>query len=211
MEDIIISLNASNIIVNLFFVIIVFIIGAFLAKKFSKATEKLLINIRLDQAIKNLGWQQFFEKYKANVKVSNFLGIIIEFYILLITLMVSSEILNFPVLTNFFLNIVEYYPNILISMVIFVIAVFVAEFSKKIIYLDSKDKYSSSLGSFIASATWILAILAILYQLNIVPELVIVLFMGATITLVLIVGLSFGLGGQEIVKKFLKKFEKKIK
>ncbi|MDD3046196.1 MAG: hypothetical protein PHH88_00780 [Candidatus Pacebacteria bacterium] len=211
MEDIIISLNASNIIVNLFFVIIVFIIGAFLAKKFGKATEKLLINIRLDQAIKNLGWQQFFEKYKANVKVSNFLGIIIEFYILLITLMVSSEILNFPVLTNFFLNIVEYYPNILISMVIFVIAVFVAEFSKKIIYLDSKDKYSSSLGSFIASATWILAILAILYQLNIVPELVIVLFMGATITLVLIVGLSFGLGGQEIVKKFLKKFEKKIK
>ena len=125
--------------------------------------------------------------------------------------MVSSEILYFPVLTNFFLNIVEYYPNILISMVIFVIAVFVAEFSKKIIYLDSKDKYSSSLGSFIASATWILAILAILYQLNIVPELVIVLFMGATITLVLIVGLSFGLGGQEIVKKFLKKFEKKIK
>lgn len=211
MEDIIISLNASNIIVNLFFVIIVFIIGAFLAKKFGKATEKLLTNIRLDQAIKNLGWQQFFEKYKANVKVSNFLGIIIEFYILLITLMVSSEILNFPVLTNFFLNIVEYYPNILISMVIFVIAVFVAEFSKKIIYLDSKDKYSSSLGSFIASATWILAILAILYQLNIVPELVIVLFMGATITLVLIVGLSFGLGGQEIVKKFLKKFEKKIK
>lgn len=211
MEDIIISLNASNIIVNLFFVIIVFIIGAFLAKKFGKATEKLLINIRLDQAIKNLGWQQFFEKYKANVKVSNFLGIIIEFYILLTTLMVSSEILNFPVLTNFFLNIVEYYPNILISMVIFVIAVFVAEFSKKIIYLDSKDKYSSSLGSFIASATWILAILAILYQLNIVPELVIVLFMGATITLVLIVGLSFGLGGQEIVKKFLKKFEKKIK
>lgn len=211
MEDIIISLNASNIIVNLFFVIIVFIIGAFLAKKFGKATEKLLINIRLDQAIKNLGWQQFFEKYKANVKVSNFLGIIIEFYILLITLMVSSEILNFPVLTNFFLNIVEYYPNILISMVIFVIAVFVAEFSKKIIYLDSKDKYSSSLGSFIASATWILAILAILYQLNIVPELVIVLFMGATITIVLIVGLSFGLGGQEIVKKFLKKFEKKIK
>lgn len=211
MEDIIISLNASNIIVNLFFVIIVFIIGAFLAKKFGKATEKLLINIRLDQAIKNLGWQQFFEKYKANVKVSNFLGIIIEVYILLITLMVSSEILNFPVLTNFFLNIVEYYPNILISMVIFVIAVFVAEFSKKIIYLDSKDKYSSSLGSFIASATWILAILAILYQLNIVPELVIVLFMGATITLVLIVGLSFGLGGQEIVKKFLKKFEKKIK
>ena len=211
MEDIIISLNASNIIVNLFFVIIVFIIGAFLAKKFGKATEKLLINIRLDQAIKNLGWQQFFEKYKANVKVSNFLGIIIEFYILLITLMVSSEILNFPVLTNFFLNIVEYYPNILISMVIFVIAVFVAEFSKKIIYLDSKDKYSSSLGSFIASATWILAILAILYQLNIVPELVIVLFMGATITLVLIVGLSFGLAGQEIVKKFLKKFEKKIK
>jgi len=211
MEDIIISLNASNIIVNIFFTIIVFIIGVFLAKKLKKATERLLINIRLDQAVKNLGWQDFFEKYKANVKISKVIGFIVELYVLLITFMISSEILDFSVLTNFFLNLVEYYPKVLISAVIFIIAVFVAEFSKKIIYLDSKDKYSSSLGSFIASATWILAILAILYELNIVPALIQILFIGVTFTLVLIVGLSFGLGGQEIVKKFLKKFEKKIK
>lgn len=211
MEDIVISLNASNIIVNIFWTIIIFIVGIFLAKKLGKATKKLLSSVRLDQAVKNLGWQHFFEKYNAKINISGFLAIIVEVYILLITFMVGSEILNFSVLTNFFLNIVEYYPNILISSVIFIIAVFVAEFSKKIIYIDENDKYSNVLGSFVASATWILAILAILYQLNIVPELVVTLFIGVTATLVLIIGLSFGLGGQDIVRKFLKKFEKKIK
>lgn len=125
--------------------------------------------------------------------------------------MVSSEILNLTILSEFFLKVVDYYPNILISSIIFIIAVFVAEFSKKIVYASSDLKYSNTPGVFIGAATWILAVLAILYQLKIVPELIITLFIGVTAALALTFGIAFGLGGQDLVKNFLKKIEKKIK
>jgi len=54
-------------------------------------------------------------------------------------------------------------------------------------------------------------VLAIMYQLKIVPELIITLFIGVTAALALTFGIAFGLGGQDLVKNFLKKIEKKIK
>ena len=211
MEDIIISLNNSNIIASMFWAIVVLIIGLFLSKKLGSVTQNLLENIRLNQATKNLGWHSFFEKYRAKLNASKFFGLIIQIYILLITSMVSSEILNLTILSEFFLKVVDYYPNILISSIIFIMAVFVAEFSKKIVYASSDLKYSNTPGVFIGAATWILAVLAIMYQLKIVPELIITLFIGVTAALALTFGISFGLGGQDLVKNFLKKIEKKIK
>jgi len=211
MENIITSLANINFISNIFWAILVFAIGIILSKKGGSIIEELLQNIKLNQITKNLGWHNFFEKYNAKLNASRFFGMIVELYIILITFMVSTEILNLTVLSEFFLNVIQYYPNILISSLIFIMAVFVAVFSKKIVYAGADLKYSNTLSVFIGASTWVLAALAIFYQLKIVPDLIITLFVGVVAALALTFGLSFGLGGQEIVKNFLKDIQKKIK
>jgi len=211
MEDIIISLNSTDILSNMIWATLVFVIGLILSLKIRNITQNLLEGIRLNQATKNLGWHRFFERYNAKLNASKFFGIIIGLYVLLITFMVSSEILNLTILSEFFLKALEYYPNVLISSVIFILAVFTAEFSKKIVYASSNLKYSNTLSVFIATSTWVLAALAIFYQLKIVPDLIVTLFIGVVAALSLTIGISFGLGGQDLVKNFLKKIEKKIK
>jgi hypothetical protein len=53
--------------------------------------------------------------------------------------------------------------------------------------------------------------LAILYQLKIIPELILVVFIGVVAIIVLVIGISFGLAGKEVASKFLKEFEDKLK
>ena len=201
----------NNIIVNLIWAVLILVLGCFLAKKAGIMIENLLKKIRLNQAVKNLGWHAFFERYKTRLNVSKFFGLVFEGYLFLIVMMISTEILNLMVLSNFFLNIVNYYPNIFIASIIFIIAVFFAEFSKKIVYADADLKYSNTLSILISGSAWVLAGLAILYQLKIVPDLILALFRGVTLALALAFGISFGLGAKDLISKFLKEFFKKIK
>ncbi|MFA7142111.1 MAG: hypothetical protein WC157_02295 [Candidatus Paceibacterota bacterium] len=201
----------NNIIVNLIWAVLILVLGCFLAKKAGIMIENLLKKIRLNQAVKNLGWHAFFERYKTRLNVSKFFGLVFEGYLFLIVMMISTEILNLMILSNFFLNIVNYYPNIFIASIIFIIAVFFAEFSKKIVYADADLKYSNTLSILISGSAWVLAGLAILYQLKIVPDLILALFRGVTLALALAFGISFGLGAKDLISKFLKEFFKKIK
>lgn len=201
----------NNIIVNLIWAVLILVLGCFLAKKAGIMIESLLKKIRLNQAVKNLGWHAFFERYKTRLNVSKFFGLVFEGYLFLIVMMISTEILNLMILSNFFLNIVNYYPNIFIASIIFIIAVFFAEFSKKIVYADADLKYSNTLSILISGSAWVLAGLAILYQLKIVPDLILALFRGVTLALALAFGISFGLGAKDLISKFLKEFFKKIK
>jgi capsular polysaccharide biosynthesis protein len=55
-----------------------------------------------------------------------------------------------------------------------------------------------------------LPILAILYQLKVVPELIFNIIIGFVAFIVLFLGLSFGLGGKDFAAKILEDLEKKI-
>jgi HAD superfamily phosphoserine phosphatase-like hydrolase len=78
-------------------------------------------------------------------------------------------------------------------------------------FKEEKVTYSNFLGNIIASSVWVIAILAILYQLQIAQTLILIAFIGFITLIVLTVGIAFGLGGKEIAKKTLEDIEKKIK
>ena len=128
--------------------------------------------------------------------------------------MASAEIIGLPQFSQFLGQIVGYFPNIFIASLIFIGAVFASDFSQKImIAVLEKEKitYSRFLGRMIRWAIWSLATLAILYQLQIAPNLVMTIFVGFVGTIVIAVGIAFGLGGQEIAAKILREFEEKIR
>jgi len=194
--------------------LIIIIFGWIISNRIKVFFTKFFDKLRLNQILKSLGWEGFFDRYDTRMNFSKFFGIIIEIYFFLLFLIISLEVLNLETAGKLVSGVVEYYPNIFIAMIIFVSTVFVADFSKKIVVGSlEKEKitYSNFLGDIISSGAWILAILAILYQLQIVQTLVLAIFIGAIALIVLSLGLAFGIGGKDMAKKILEEMEDRVK
>lgn len=199
---------------DIIWAIVILIAGLIIAKIIKRYVIFLLNKIRLNQTLKLLGWQNFFDRFETKMDAPKFLGIITEIYFLLLFLIMSFDVLHLDTINRVLQNVVEYYPNIFVAALIFIFAVFIADFSRKIVvgsFGKGKITYSSFLGDIIAAGTWILAILAILYQLQIVPTLILCIFIGVVSLIVLTVGIAFGLGGKDIANKILKDLEDRMK
>ena len=194
--------------------LIVIISGWAISNRIKALSVNFFNKLRINQILKSLGWESFFDRFDTKMNVSKFFGSIIEFYFFLLFLVISLDILRLETLGKIVSGVVEYYPNIFISMIIFIATIYIADFSKKIVIgcLDKeKITYSNLLGDIISSGAWVLAILAILYQLQIVQTLVLVIFIGAIALLVISLGLAFGFGGKDMAKKILEDIENRVK
>ncbi len=203
-----------DVLPNIFLGIVIILLGLYISKKIRDLVIHFLNRLRLNQMLSSLGWQEFFNRFNTKLDIPRFFGTITQIYFLLWVVLVVLDMLSLSIVGNIISNIINYYPNIFISIVIFIVAVFIADFSKKIIVSDFREEkltYSNFLGNIIASSVWVIAILAILYQLQIAQTLILIAFIGFITLIVLTVGIAFGLGGKEIARKTLEDIEKKIK
>lgn len=203
-----------DVLPNIFLGIVIILLGLYISKKIRDLVIHFLNRLRLNQMLSSLGWQEFFNRFNTKLDIPRFFGTITQIYFLLWVVLLVLDMLSLSIVGDIISNIINYYPNIFISIVIFIVAVFIADFSKKIIVSDFREEkltYSNFLGNIIASSVWVIAILAILYQLQIAQTLILIAFIGFITLIVLTVGIAFGLGGKEIAKKTLEDIEKKIK
>ena len=203
-----------DVLPNIFLGIVIILLGLYISKKIRDLVIHFLNRLRLNQMLSSLGWQEFFNRFNTKLDIPRFFGTITQIYFLLWVVLLVLDILSLSIVGDIISNIINYYPNIFISIVIFIVAVFIADFSKKIIVSDFREEkltYSNFLGNIIASSVWVIAILAILYQLQIAQTLILIAFIGFITLIVLTVGIAFGLGGKEIARKTLEDIEKKIK
>jgi len=206
--------NIISSLPNLIWALLVLFLGLIVGSKLKDYTIDVLKKIRLNQMLRSLGWESFLEKYNTQINVSKFIGDLVCIFFILLFLTISFDILGLAQINSLIQEIINYFPNIFIAIIIFIFTVFLADFSKKIVVVSlEKEKlaYSSILGDVISSVAWILAVLAILYQLKIVPELILTIFIGFIAFIVLFFGISFGLGGKDFAAKIIEDLEKKIK
>ncbi|MBU0546747.1 MAG: hypothetical protein ABH876_01750 [Patescibacteria group bacterium] len=199
---------------NLIWAIWIFIIGLFVSKWVGNLVSRFLEKIQLGQAIKRMDLEERLMTSDTYFNVPKFFGRITSCFVTLLFLMASAEIIGLLQFSQLLAQAIAYFPNIFIASLIFITAVFISDFSQKImIAVLEKEKitYSRFLGRIIRWIIWSLSILAILYQLQIAPDLIMTIFIGFIGTIVIAVGIAFGLGGKDIATKILKEFEEKIR
>jgi len=199
---------------DLLWALIILFFGWIISMKIKDVVINFLNKLRLNQMLKALGWENFFDRFDTKLNVPKFFGIIVEIYFFLLFLIISLDVLNLKTVSGLVSGVIEYYPNIFIGIIIFIFTVFIADFSKKIIVgnLDKeKIVYSNFLGDIVSSGAWVLAILAILYQLQIVQTLILTIFIGVVALIVITLGIAFGLGGKDLAKKILEDVENRVK
>jgi len=179
-------------------------LSCWLAKKISRILEKT----SLDKIAKSIQLDGI-----PGGSLHGFIGEILKYSFLLIALMVATDIAGLQQVSGFLVSIIKFLPNIYISLAILFIALFAESFCRKIIVGSvegEKFVYSKILGETARISIRILAILAVLYQLKIAQALALSVFIALLATLALAVGISFGMGGKDIAKKFLDEVKKKI-
>jgi len=194
--------------------LIIIFFGWLISNRIEALSIKFFDKLRLNQILKSLGWESFFDRFDTKMNFSKFFGILIEIYFFLLFLTISLDVLNLGTAGKIVSGVIEYYPNIFISIIVFIVTVYIADFSKKIVVGNlEKEKitYSNFLGDIVSSGAWILAILAILYQLQIVQTLILAIFIGVIALIVVSLGLAFGIGGKDMAKKILEDIENRVK
>ncbi len=206
--------NLTEVSPPIFWAGLVLFIGIFVAKWLGRISVAFLNQIRLNQVLKRVGLEEALSKIDTRLNAPKFFGELVKWFFIIVFLMVSFEILGLTQFSQFLEKVIGYYPNIFIAALIFLVAVFLSDFSQKIVVgtLEAeKITYSRLLGRVIRWLIWLFAILAILYQLQIAPSLILVVIIGMAATISIALGIAFGLGGKDLAAKILKELEEKLK
>lgn len=194
--------------------ILIFLIGFFISKWVGNIVTRFLEKTRINQVAKRIGWEEAFPKIDTKLNLPKIFGEVVTLFLIILFLVASTEILGLVQFSQTLRDVLSYFPNIFIACLIFILAIFLTDFSQKIVVASLEKEritYSRLMGRIFQWAIWILAILAILYQLKIVPALILTIFIGVVALIVITLGIAFGLGGKDLATKILKELEEKIR
>jgi len=202
-----------NFIPTLIGAILVFIVGWFIAIAIGKLVAEILKRIKFDRLFEKGAWKAALEKAELKISASEFIGAIFKWVLIIVFLQVAVGILGWMQFAVLLGKVIGYLPNVIVAALIFVVAVVVADIVEKVVVAaaeGAKFAYTHLAGAIVKWSIWIFAILAILRQLIIVPELVEALFKALVYGIVAMLVISFGLGGKEVATEILQNLKKKL-
>lgn len=199
---------------NLIIAIIIFIIGWVIASLVGKAIDQVISALKIDNLFKSAGADELMNRAGMKLNVGGFLGGVVKWFVIVVFLMTSLEILGLSQVNDFLRESVLYYlPQVIIAALVLVIASVIARAMKKVVSASAKAANVNSanlLGSIANYAIWIFAFIIVLSELGIATAFMQILFSGLVAMLAIAGGLAFGLGGKENASKALNKIAEDI-
>jgi small-conductance mechanosensitive channel len=181
---------------------VVLVVGYIAARLVGQAIGKLSEKIGLQTAAERSGLAQSMQHMGIKRGVPAILGTIVFWLLMCVFVMASFNILGLEKLSQAMQSLVDYIPKVLVATVLVVIGLLVASFLRGLI-ATSADRVGISYASQLASACYyVLAVLtfsAAFNQLGIAFALLDNLIMIAFGGLAVGFGLSFGLGGRDVM------------
>ncbi len=183
------------------FAIIVFIIGWIVAAVIGKAVEQVISALKIDKALGSAGADGVMERAGMRLNVGGFIGGVVKWFIIVVFLVASLDILSLTAVTDFLKNdVLGYLPHVIVAALVLVIATVVADFMGKVVMTSAKAggvRSANFLGTLTRYSIWIFAFIIALSELGIATAYMQILFTGLVAMLALAGGLAFGLGGKE--------------
>jgi small-conductance mechanosensitive channel len=133
--------------------------------------------------------------------------------LVIVFLSIAVEILGLAQFASVLNRLIVWLPNVVIAVVVFVVAVIIADILNRLIRASVNKmgiKYGGFLGAIVRWAIYIFAGLAILLQLGVAPTIIQSIVVGFVGMLALALGLAFGLGGKDAAAKLIEDLKSKI-
>lgn len=199
---------------KLIIAIIIFAIGLLVASILGKFVNKIISSLKVDKAFQSVGVDEMLHKGGFTLNSGHFIGGLVKWFLVIVFLVASIDILGLSEVNNFLNNVVlNYLPNVIVAALILIVAAFIAHAMQKIVVGSAKAAGAPSthfLGGLTKWSIWAFAILAALYQLGIAGAFAQTLFTGFVAMVAIAGGLAFGLGGRDAAARYVEKLRKDI-
>ncbi|MFA7216628.1 MAG: hypothetical protein WC095_01445 [Candidatus Paceibacterota bacterium] len=199
---------------SLIVALVILAIGWAIGAIISKGISKFMDMIKFDESLKKAGFEEFVKRAGLNLNSGHFLGSLVKYFIILVFLIASFDVLGLGQVTSFLQQIVlGYLPQLIIAVLILLVGVVVGDVMGRIVVASSRTARLHSanlLGAVTRWAIWIFAILVALSQVGIAGAFIQTLFTGFVVAVSLALGLAFGLGGQNAAGRTIEKIQNEI-
>lgn len=199
---------------SLIVALVIFVIGWAIGALIEKVVAKFMEVIKFDEALKKAGFEGFVKRAGFNLHSGKFLGGLVKYFIVIVFLIASFDVLGLNQVTAFLQQIVlGYLPQLIIAVLILMVGAVVGDLMSRVVSGTVRSAGIASanlLGSVTRWAVWIFALLVALSQMGIAGNFIQTIFTGFVVALSLALGLSFGLGGQEAAKHTIEKIKEEV-
>jgi hypothetical protein len=206
--------GVASFVPTLVIAIVIFAIGWVLAALVEKIVESIFRSLKVDSALKTAGVDEVMKRTGHPLNSGVFVGSLVKWFIIVVFLMASFDVLNLPEVNRFLRDVVlTYLPQLIVAVLILMVSVVIGEAMQKIVAASARAAHVKSahlLGVLTRWAIWIFAILTALFQLGIAPGLIQTIVMGIIAGAALAFGLAFGLGGRDYASGVIEKTAHKL-
>ena len=199
---------------NIIVAVIIFVLGWLVGAALGRIISQVIKAIKLDAALKNTGLNEAVERAGFTLDSGAFLGMLVQWFFIIVFLMASLEVLGLTQVNLFLQNVVlAYLPQVIVAALILLVGAVVAQVAKDIVGGAAKAAGvhgAGFAGSIAMWAVWIFTLIAALDQLQVAQAFIQTLYTGVIIAVSLAVGLAFGLGGQEAAARAIEKMRSQL-
>ena len=195
---------------NLLGAIILFIIGWIVGSVIGKAITQVFAALKIDSLFESAGASTIVNRAGLRLNVGGFIGGLVKWFIIIVFLMASLQILGLTQVNEFLRDAVLFYlPKVIIATLVLVIATVLADSMRKIVKasaMAANVRSANMLGSIVKYAIWTFAFIIALSELGIATTFMQTLFIGIVAALAISFGLAFGLGGRDAAARSIERF-----
>ena len=184
------------------------------SKAISKVVAKALEKIGIDKLGEKLNEIDIVDKANIDIVPSKFISKLIYYVLLLIFIIASTDVLGMPAVSELMSDILNYLPNLISALIVFILGILIADFLKGIVK-TACDSLNIPAAGLIANVVFYFIFLNVvmitLTQAGIDTE-----FIQDNLSIILAGGvgafaLGYGLASKDIVANFLASFYNKDK
>jgi hypothetical protein len=188
--------------------LVVLIIGLLVASVLKALFEKLISALRVDSALKKLGLEEVVSRAGYHLNSGKFVGSLVYWFAVVVVVLAVSDILGLWGLSQCLNEVLTYFPNIIVAVLILLASLVVANFLRGLVRASVASARLHA-PKFLGALTWwtvvVFGFLAALLQLGIAGELIQSIVMGFIAMLALAGGIAFGLGGKDYAAHLINK------
>lgn len=193
--------------------VVIFVLGILVAAWGRRLIEEILKAVRLEDLSRSSGLDAYLKKADINLSATELTGAVVKWLLLLVFFIAAAEILGLAIVSTTLTSLLGYVPNVFAAALIIGAGAVIANLADGLVrgaFASVDHQAARPVGKLARWVVVFVAFFAAVDQLKIAPALVETFFQGLTWTLVLVIGLSIGLGSKDIVTKVLDDWYKRL-
>lgn len=199
---------------KLIFAVIIFIIGWTIGAVVARALAQVINALHVNKLLESIGAKNVLDRAGFKLDLGKFVGEVAKWFIVLVFLMASLDVLGLDQVNLFLREVVlGYLPRVFVAALLLVIATLVSDAIRKFVEGSARAMGVGSArmaGAIAKWAIWVFVVIIVLSELGIAPAFMQILFTGIVAMLALAGGLAFGMGGKDAASRVIEKMRNSV-